>query len=95
MSKERVNWHTIDCRYISEGIGDDYKTWKTTIAGKQASRVFIESPTGSGKTSFIIDKLLTYAIEERRSIIYIKNMFTSTNKLLNLIIPIAMKAFIL
>ena len=55
MSKERVNWHTIDCRYISEGIGDDYKTWKTAIAGKQASRVFIESPTGSGKTSFIID----------------------------------------
>ncbi len=73
MSKERVNWHTIDCRYISEGIGDDYKTWKTAIAGKQASRVFIESPTGSGKTSFIIDKLLTYAIEERRSIIYICN----------------------
>lgn len=73
MSTERVNWHTIDSRYISDGIAEDYKSWETGESGKQPYRVFIESLTGSGKTFFIINKLLPYAIEKQRSIIYICN----------------------
>ena len=73
MSNERVNSHTIDSRYISDGINEDYKAWEKGESGKQPYRVFIESPTGSGKTFFILNKLLPYAIEKDRSIIYICN----------------------
>lgn len=73
MSNERVNSHTIDSRYISDGINEDYKSWEKGESGKQPYRVFIESPTGSGKTFFILNKLLPYAIKKDRSIIYICN----------------------
>ena len=64
MSEERVNYHTIDSCYISDGINEDYKSWKKGESGRQSYRVFIESPTGSGKTFFILNKLLPYAIEK-------------------------------
>lgn len=37
--------------YITEIIGDDYWSWKS-------EKIFIEAPTGSGKTTFIVQQLL-------------------------------------
>lgn len=53
--------------YISDKIGEDYKQWRPN------SVIYIKSPTGSGKTSFIFDVLLKYAISENRKILYLVN----------------------
>lgn len=60
-------------KYISDGIKDDYKKWKTSECQITSSNVFIESPTGTGKTYFIINKLFDYALRTNRSIIYVCN----------------------
>lgn len=73
--------------WIADGIGDDFKQWQTkkdinsqrffeqklTISTLENSHVFIESATGTGKTSFILNKLLPYAIDKNRHILYISN----------------------
>lgn len=73
--------------WIADGIGDDFKQWQTkndinsqrkfeqklTISTPENSHVFIESATGTGKTSFILNKLLPYAIEKNRHILYVSN----------------------
>lgn len=72
--------------WLADGIGDEYKMWETEedISNKphavnclpssiDSSHVFIESATGTGKTSFVLDKLLPYAIENNRSILYVSN----------------------
>lgn len=54
-------------QYISDIVGDDYKHWelgKTTI---------INTPTGSGKTHFILNKLLPYAASINEKILYLSN----------------------
>ena len=53
--------------YISEKIGEEYKKWQP------GERVFIGAPTGSGKTTFVLEVLLKYAIENRRKILYLVN----------------------
>ena len=64
------------CRWLSDYIGEDYKTWSVKDAKdplKLPTRVYIESPTGTGKTSFIIDNLWPYAAQLGRNILYISN----------------------
>lgn len=53
--------------YISEIIGDEFKTWKLNQV------VFISAPTGSGKTRFVLDKLIEYAALNGRRILYLVN----------------------
>lgn len=53
--------------YISDSIGDDYKSWK------RGDSIIIASPTGSGKTTFILSKLLPLAIEQGQHIVYFCN----------------------
>lgn len=43
-------------KYVSDIIGDEYKKWD------KGDIVFIKTPTGSGKTTFILDTLLEYAV---------------------------------
>lgn len=53
--------------YISDIIGDEYKGWdKDDI-------IFISSPTGTGKTTFIFDKLLPYLKSKNKRILYLVN----------------------
>lgn len=54
-------------KYISDVIGDDYKSWI------DENKIIISSPTGSGKTSFVWNVLFPYAKEQNKSIVYFCN----------------------
>lgn len=54
-------------KYVDSLIGDEYKQWV------QGDKVLISTPTGSGKTTFVINKLLRYAVEQRKHIAYYCN----------------------
>lgn len=41
--------------YLSELIGEDFKNWTA------CDEIFIQTPTGSGKTTFIVETLAPYA----------------------------------
>ena len=53
--------------FISDRLGDSYKIWD------RSTQVMITAPTGSGKTYFVINCLLPFAIEQEREILYISN----------------------
>lgn len=53
--------------YVTDFVGDEYLQWKDGDA------VIISTPTGSGKTTFVISKLLQYAVEQKKHIIYYCN----------------------
>lgn len=53
--------------YITDKIGEEYKEWRS------GNRIYISAPTGSGKTTFILQKLLPYAAENGRKILYLVN----------------------
>lgn len=54
-------------QYVSEIIGDEYKKWT------EGDSVIITTPTGSGKTSFVLSKLLQQAVKEDMHIMYLCN----------------------
>lgn len=54
-------------KYISDVIGDDYKSWI------DENKIIISSPTGSGKTSFVWNVLFPYAKAQNKSIVYFCN----------------------
>lgn len=57
----------LNLKWVSEIIGDDYKTWKN------GDIITIECQTGTGKTFFVTNKLLPYAIKQNKKILYIAN----------------------
>lgn len=68
-------------RWLSDGIADSYKEWynkedartKTKYVFSTPSLVLIKSPTGTGKTTFILNTLVPYAAEKGRNILYLSN----------------------
>ncbi len=54
---------------VTDMIGDEYKEWMTV----NNVIVFITSPTGSGKTFFILHSLLPYLSEKNQKILYLVN----------------------
>lgn len=54
-------------RFISDEIGDEYQEWRTQNV------VFLTAPTGSGKTTFVLEKLVGYAESRNAKIIYLVN----------------------
>lgn len=54
-------------KYITEEIGDSYKTWTAE------KPVVIHAPTGSGKTFFILNRLLPYVAECGKRMVYLSN----------------------
>lgn len=52
---------------VSAIISDEYKNWK------RGDKVLIATQTGTGKTTFVIKKLLPYAVENNKYIAYICN----------------------
>lgn len=54
-------------RYLNEQIGEDYKGWGSDEV------VLISTPTGSGKTTFVLQQLWSYARERREHMIFISN----------------------
>lgn len=53
--------------FLSDKIDEEYKGWE---GGKI---YFLESPTGTGKTTFILDKLLPFARANNKRILYLVN----------------------
>lgn len=74
----RINFNK---KWLSNGIGDTYTKWYNKSDARIESRkplstpsiVLINSPTGTGKTTFIIDKLIPYASDNLRNILYFGN----------------------
>jgi len=54
-------------RYITESIGNEYEQWKG------GDVVFISSPTGSGKTTFVLKTLLPYLLRSGQKMLYLVN----------------------
>ena len=54
-------------RYVTDLIGDEYLDWKT------GDKVLISTPTGSGKSTFVIASLLKTAVENKKHIVYYCN----------------------
>lgn len=52
---------------VTDKIGDEYRKWK------QGDTVFISAPTGTGKTYFVFNALLSYARETKQKILYLVN----------------------
>lgn len=55
--------------YVKDVVNQDYRKWK------RGDCVFVEAPTGSGKTTFILDVLLPYAQAQGTEILYLSNRF--------------------
>ena len=55
--------------FLENSIGDSYKDWKA------GDCIFISAPTGSGKTYFILNKLLAYLSSQpqKKKILYLVN----------------------
>lgn len=62
-------------RWLVNGIQEDNKNWLPRgVEGHQkASRIFIESPTGTGKSSFVLNKLFPFAAENNYNVLYLTN----------------------
>ena len=52
---------------VADAIKDEYQNWK------KYDKVFISSPTGTGKTYFILHVLLPYASQQGKKILYLVN----------------------
>lgn len=52
---------------VVEAIGEDYKKWNPK------NPVFLDAPTGTGKTTLVYDKLIPYALSQKRSILLVSN----------------------
>lgn len=53
--------------YVSEAIGEEYKEWK------DGDFVFIDAPTGTGKTTFIYEKIIVKALEDNVNVLLVSN----------------------
>ena len=54
-------------KFVESIIGDEYMEWV------EGDKIVISTPTGSGKTTFVISKLLRYAVEQGKHIMYYCN----------------------
>ena len=53
--------------FLTDNIDDMYKAWRVP------DEVYIQTPTGSGKTTFILETLSAFAISEGREILLLVN----------------------
>ena len=54
--------------YLKNKIWNEYKLW-------EGGEVFIESQTGSGKTTFVLDVLVPYAMEKGKEVLFLSNRY--------------------
>ncbi|MGN0617566.1 MAG: DEAD/DEAH box helicase family protein [Ruminiclostridium sp.] len=57
--------------YVSDLIGDDYKRWNSD--NPRMRNILISAGTGTGKTTFILTKLLLYCAQENKKILFLSN----------------------
>lgn len=58
---------------VEQAIGQDYKNWQYRNERNCGDRIFIDAPTGSGKTTFILQTLLPYYCKQGKKILYLVN----------------------
>lgn len=61
--------------FVEESIGDNYEHWK------KDKKIILAYQTGKGKTSFVFNKLLPYAANKKKHIVYICNRVALFNQL--------------
>lgn len=54
--------------FLEERIQSDYKYW-------EGGEIFLEAQTGTGKTSFVLDVLVPYAMEKGKEVLFLSNRF--------------------
>lgn len=59
--------HVFDFCRVSDAIGDDYKNWNC------ADPVFIDAPTGTGKTTFVYERLISDALVGGHGVLIVSN----------------------
>lgn len=64
-------------KYIRDSIGEDYINWK------EGDTIFISSPTGSGKTAFILNELLSHLADKGKEVLYLVNRSILMNQIKN------------
>lgn len=57
--------------YVSDLIGDEYKKWNSN--NPRMRNILISAGTGTGKTTFILTKLLLYCAQENKKILFLSN----------------------
>ena len=68
-------------RYISDIIKDEFKQWTNH------KPILISAPTGSGKTTFILNNLLPYVKEQGKYLVYFVNRSALKKQIVNQIPP--------
>lgn len=69
---EKLRWRD-NMGYITNEIGDGYKKWGESDWGTKPETIFISSPTGSGKTTFILNTFLPYWASKGKKLLYLVN----------------------
>lgn len=67
----QLDERTLCCARLADGVGEDYRTWTRMQGLSAASRVFIQSPAGTGKTAFLAETLFPFALGQGRSVLYL------------------------
>lgn len=55
--------------FVGDYIGDSYQNWKN------GESVFINAPTGTGKTTFVLTQLMQKAQEEGKEVLFLSNRY--------------------
>lgn len=59
------------CANLRDGIGEEYRAWTRMQGLTGASRVFITSPAGTGKTAFLTETFFPFAAAQGRGVLYL------------------------
>lgn len=65
----------LDLKYVTEVIKEEYKQWKPN------QTVIIDTQTGTGKSTFIGKKIIPYAKENNKKVLYLYNRTSLGNQL--------------
>lgn len=52
---------------VQKAIGDEFQLWSADTP------VFIEAPTGTGKTSFVYNSMIPYALSQGKTVLLVSN----------------------
>ena len=63
----RTECRNMNGRSVQKAIRDEFQLWSADTP------VFIEAPTGTGKTSFVYDSLIQYALSQGKTVLLVSN----------------------
>jgi len=66
IGKQKLGGEIMRKKYLSELIGEDFKTW-------EGKKVLITAPTGMGKSTFVVKKLLPFHQEQNKKLLILCN----------------------